>query len=125
MICFVIFQWLFVQKLWNNLEAVFNTPGTALKFQEEVVKFASIHKRWLKLMKRADETKNVLLCCFGSGEGSHPVMLTEIRQALEHCKKSLSTYLQTKREVKDYHIFTQKQNNKKSIKVKFDSHASM
>ena len=87
-----------MQKLWNNLEAVFNTPGTASEFQEEAVKFASIHKRWLKLMKKASDTKNILTCC-GPGEGTHSSLLAGIRRELEHCKKSLSTYLQTKREV--------------------------
>lgn len=85
--------------LWNNLEAVFNTPETVHEFSGEAVKFASIHKRWIKLMKKAHETKNVLNCCFGSGEVSQASLLSEIRSGLEECKKSLSTYLQTKREV--------------------------
>jgi len=84
--------------LWNNLEAVFNTPGTASQFQEEAVKFASTHKRWLKLMKKASETKNILTCC-SPGEGTHSALIAGIKLELEHCKKSLSTYLQTKREV--------------------------
>lgn len=91
-------QWLFVQKLWNNLEAVFNTPGTASEFQEEAIKFASIHKRWIKLMKKASDTKNILACC-KPGEGTQADVLSAISQELEFCKKSLSTYLQTKREV--------------------------
>ena len=100
----VILQWLFVQKLWNNLEAMFDTPGTALEFQDEAVKFSYIHKRWLMLMKRAHATKTVLLCCcFESGEGAHSIILTGIREELEHCKSSLNTYLQTKREVSYCH----------------------
>ena len=94
-----ILQWLLVQKLWNNLEAVFNTPQTVHEFSGEAVKFASIHKRWIKLMRKAHETKNVLHCCFGSGEVTQASLLSEIRAGLEECKKSLSTYLQTKREV--------------------------
>ena len=100
MICLnVCLQWLFVQKLWNNLEAVFNTPKTVQEFSGEAVKFASIHKRWIKLMRKAHSVKNTLLCCFGSGEVSQSQLLSEIRRQLEECRKSLSTYLQSKREV--------------------------
>ena len=96
---FIMFlQWLLVQKLWNNLEAVFNTPKTVQDFSGEAVKFASTHKRWIKLMRRAHEAKNILQCCFGSGEVSQSALLTEIRQRLEECRKSLSSYLQSKRE---------------------------
>ena len=84
--------------LWHNLEAVFSTTRTAQEFPGEAVKFASIHKHWIKLMKKASDTKNVLQCCFGSG--SHLLLLNGIRQELEECKKSLSSYLQLKREVK-------------------------
>ncbi len=87
-----------VQKLWHNLEAVFNTAGTAKQFPEEAVKFASTHKRWIKLMKRAQSNKNILHCCF-SGEEHLSVVLNGIMQELEACKKSLRSYLQSKREV--------------------------
>lgn len=50
-------------------------------------------------MKRAHEVKNTLQCCFGAGEPSQSLVLSEIRQQLEECRKSLSIYLQTKREV--------------------------
>ena len=93
-------QWLLVQRLWTNLEAVFNTPKTVHEFSGEAIKFASIHKRWIKLMKKAHGVKNILHCCFGSGEGSQSITLSEIKRELEECKKSLSTYLQSKREVR-------------------------
>ncbi len=91
-----------VQRLWNNLEAVFNTPKTVHDFSGEAVKFASIHKRWIKLMKKAHDVKNILQCCFGSGEVSQSLVLGEIKRELEECKKSLSTYLQSKREVSKF-----------------------
>ena len=85
--------------LWNNLEAVFNTPKTVHDFSGEAVKFASIHKRWIKLMKKAYGIKNIMHCCFSSGEVSQSLVLSDIKQQLEECKKSLSIYLQSKREV--------------------------
>ena len=91
-------QWLQVQELWHNLEAVFNTPTTSNEFPEEAVKFASIHKRWLKLMRATYQTKNVLQCCLG-GEVPKAKVLGDIGHDLELCKKSLSTYLLSKRKV--------------------------
>lgn len=88
-----------VQTLWNNLEAVFNTPQTVHEFSGEAVKFASIHKCWIKVMRKAHRVKNILLCCFGGGDVSQSLVLSEIKRELEECKKSLSTYLQSKREV--------------------------
>ena len=91
-------QWLQVQELWHNLEAVFNTPTTSKEFPEEAVKFASIHKRWLKLMRSTHQTKNVLQCCIGS-DVPKTKLLNDIGQDLEQCKRSLSTYLLSKRKV--------------------------
>ena len=85
-----------MQELWQNLEAVFNTPSTAKEFPEEAVKFASIHKRWLKLMKAAHQTRSVFLCCM-EGETPRYKQLAGIRSGLEDCKKSLSFYLRSKR----------------------------
>ena len=85
-----------VQELWQNLEAVFNTPSTAKEFPKEAVKFASIHKRWIKLMKAAHQVRSVLLGCM-EGETPRDKQLADIRSGLEDCKKSLSSYLRSKR----------------------------
>lgn len=87
--------------MWQNLEAVFNTPTTAKEFPEEAVKFASIHKRWIKLMRTAHETRGVLQCCTG-GEIPKNKELSSIGSELEECKKSLSSYLFSKRQVLFY-----------------------
>ena len=89
--------------MWHNLEAVFNNPMTSREFPEEAVKFASIHKRWLKLMRDTYQTKNVLQCCLG-GETPKAVLLSNIGHNLELCKKSLSTYLLSKRKVYAYQL---------------------
>ena len=88
-----------MQDLWRNLEAVFSTPSTAAEFPAEVVKFAAIHKNWVALMRRAHDTKNVLqCCCVGGGDTPVTTVLSRINQDLEECKKSLSSYLLSKRQ---------------------------
>lgn len=77
---------------------MFSNAGTSKEFPDEAVKFASIHKRWLKLMKVTYQTKNVLQCCTG-GEVPKARTLDDIGRELELCKKSLSTYLLSKRQV--------------------------
>ena len=91
-------QWLQVQELWHNLEAVFSNTATSKEFPDEAVKFASIHKRWLKMMKVTYQTKNVLQCCTG-GDVPKAKTLSDIGRELEVCQKSLSTYLLSKRQV--------------------------
>ena len=49
-------------------------------------------------MRATYQTKNVLQCCLG-GEMPKAVTLTNIGHNLELCKKSLSTYLLSKRKV--------------------------
>ena len=77
---------------------MFSNAATSKEFPDEAVKFASIHKRWLKLMKVTYQTKNVLQCCTG-GEVPKARTLDDIERELELCKKSLSTYLLSKRQV--------------------------
>ncbi len=92
-----------VQELWQNLEAVFNTSSTAKDFPEEAVKFASTHKSWVKLMRAAHQTKSVLLCCTG-GDSPREGQLATIARGLEDCKKSLASYLVSKRLVREIHV---------------------
>ncbi len=87
-----------VQELWQNLEAVFNSPITAKDFPEEAVRFASTHRDWLQLMRLAHRTRTVLVCCSGGDPPIHHRLAT-IASELEECKKSLESYLTTKREV--------------------------
>lgn len=91
-------QWIMVQEMWQSLEAVFNSPTTAKEFPKEVVKFASIHKRWMRLMERARNARGVLECCVG-GDVPQTDELANIASDLEECKKSLSSYLFLKRQV--------------------------
>ena len=94
-----------VQELWQNLEAVFNTSSTAKDFPEEAIKFASTHKSWVKLMRAAHQTKSVLLCCTG-GDSPREGQLATIARGLEDCKKSLASYLASKRLVREINDYT-------------------
>jgi len=94
----VLQQWLSVQELWHNLEAVFSDPSTATQFPEEAVRFTAIDANWSKIMGRACETRNVMQCCLG-GEVPKLEVLGGISRELEACKKSLSSYLLSKRQV--------------------------
>ena len=53
-------QWLSVQELWHNLEAVFGDPSTATEFPEEAIRFVAIDDRWGRIMQSAHETKNAM-----------------------------------------------------------------
>ena len=53
-------QWLGVQELWHNLEAVFDSQGLGHEFGKEAARFASADKIWKSLMKASIETKNVI-----------------------------------------------------------------
>ncbi len=92
-------QWMSVQELWQNLEAVFNSPLTAKEFPEEAVRFVSTHRDWLKLMRVAHQTRAVLSCCSGGDPPTHNRLAT-IASGLEECKKSLESYLTSKRQVR-------------------------
>jgi len=52
--------WLEVQDLWQYLEEVFSDPNAAKELPQEAKKFNRIDKGWVKMMKRAYDTRNVL-----------------------------------------------------------------
>lgn len=54
------FQWLAVQDFWRYLEAVFSNSITAKDLPQEFARFARVDKSYMKMAKRARETKNVL-----------------------------------------------------------------
>ncbi|KAL5457324.1 hypothetical protein EMCRGX_G034572 [Ephydatia muelleri] len=94
----VLLQWLGVQELWHNLEAVFDSRGHGHEFGEEAVRFAAADKVWKNLMKASVETKNVVQCCLGD-DIPKATVFSQVAYELEECKKSLSTYLLSKRKM--------------------------
>ena len=86
--------WVKVQMLWTSLESVFMGGDIAKQMPLEAKKFAKIDKDWIKIMAKAAEARNVVLCC--SNEllrNTLPVLYAE----LEKCQKSLEGYLEQKR----------------------------
>ncbi|XP_068697910.1 dynein axonemal heavy chain 8-like [Montipora foliosa] len=94
----VLEQWLTVQDLWKHLEEVFSHSGTAKDLPQEYNRFARVDKSYMKMMKRAYETRNVLQCCVG-GDVPKSQMLKHLGEELEICFKSLVGFLDSKRKV--------------------------
>lgn len=94
----VLEQWLTVQDLWQHLEEVFSHGGTAKDLPQEYNRFARVDKSYMKMMKRAYETRNVLQCCVG-GDVPKSQVLKHLGEELEICFKSLVGFLDSKRKV--------------------------
>lgn len=90
----VIEQWLYLQMLWMNLEAVFTGGDIAKQLPQDSKRFGSIDKAWVKLMGKAFETRNVVGLCYGNDMLE---FLAPLIEGLETCQKSLASYLETKR----------------------------
>ncbi|KAF0689476.1 Aste57867_19083 [Aphanomyces stellatus] len=90
----VLELWVKVQTLWMSLESVFTGGDIAKQMPLEAKKFAKIDKDWIKLMAKASETGNVVVCCSNEMlKSTLPILYGE----LEKCQKSLEGYLEQKR----------------------------
>ena len=86
-------QWLVIQEQWKQLESVFSSSSDSLV--SEAAQFDAVTASWAELMDSARASPGVLEWCEGGEGGS----LVKLREKLELCKKSLSLYLLSKREV--------------------------
>lgn len=56
-------KWLKVQQAWVSLVQVFTTGDISKAMPTESKIFKGVNARWLKIMERAAEQKNVVQCC--------------------------------------------------------------
>eukprot|EP01028_Stygiella_incarcerata_P006636 TRINITY_DN270_c0_g1_i1.p1 TRINITY_DN270_c0_g1~~TRINITY_DN270_c0_g1_i1.p1 ORF type:complete len:4523 (-),score=1222.92 TRINITY_DN270_c0_g1_i1:192-13760(-) len=90
----VLEMWVGVQGMYIYLEAVFVSGDIARQLPQEAKRFNNIEKTWLKVMAKANEVRNVVQFCYGNNPMSSLVFM---KDQLELCQKSLSGYLEQKR----------------------------
>jgi energy-coupling factor transporter ATP-binding protein EcfA2 len=90
-------RWLEVQALWKHLASVFGHHGDELTY--EASQFAIFDRDYNKFLLAATECHNILHWCYGSDEDVTKIGLLEnLAEGLEGCRKSLSTFLDLKRQ---------------------------
>mmetsp|Transcript_40960 Transcript_40960/g.47071 ORF Transcript_40960/g.47071 Transcript_40960/m.47071 type:complete len:872 (+) Transcript_40960:2789-5404(+) len=95
----VIDIWLIVQRKWMYLESIFNGSGDIRQqLNEEAKKFDRINTTYRKkIMENVAKKPNVYACCVASEGGSRLTELRNISTELDKCQKSLTNYLESKR----------------------------
>ncbi|XP_035496799.2 dynein axonemal heavy chain 10-like [Scophthalmus maximus] len=86
--------WLLVQRKWMYLESIFIGGDIRSQLPEEAKKFDDIDKRFKETMSDTVKGPNIKRCCL------LPNRLTDLQalsEGLERCQKSLSDYLDFKR----------------------------
>lgn len=89
--------WLEVQDMWLGAENIFNNPSAGKDIALESKRFLRVDKTWLKTQRQSAEIRNVLQCCLS--EPPKKGILKEMQKELEICNKSISLYLDRKRQI--------------------------
>jgi dynein heavy chain len=89
--------WLEVQDMWLGAENIFNNPSAGKDISLESKRFVRVDKTWLKTQRQSSEIRNVVQCCLS--EPPKKGILKEIQKELEICNKSISLYLDRKRQI--------------------------
>jgi dynein heavy chain len=89
--------WLEVQDMWLGAENIFNNPSAGKDIALESKRFVRVDKTWLKTQRQSSEIRNVLQCCLS--EPPKKGILKEMQKELEICNKSISLYLDRKRQI--------------------------
>ena len=89
--------WLEVQDMWLGAENIFNNPSAGKDVSLESKRFVRIDKTWLKTQRQSSEIRNVLQWCLS--EPPKKGILKEMQKELEICNKSISSYLDRKRQI--------------------------
>ena len=87
--------WMLVQRNCMYLESIFvGSDDIRHQLPQEAKRFDNIDKAWAKIMTDTAKNTNVLDACSAQGRLEE---LTRLAEELESCQKSLSEYLDTKR----------------------------
>jgi len=95
----VIDVWLIVQRKWMYLESIFNgSEDIRQQLNEEAKKFDKINNNYRKkIMESVAKQNNVYASCVIADGGSRYSELKNISTELDKCEKSLTNYLESKR----------------------------
>lgn len=87
--------WMGVQRKWMYLESIFvGSDDIRQQLPEEAKRFDGVDKAWRKIMADTARNPNVVDACTAEGRLE---ALNALAEQLETCQKSLSEYLDTKR----------------------------
>ena len=91
----VIEEWMQVQRKWMYLESIFiGSDDIRDQLPDEAKRFDKIDKGWADIMNDTAKNTNILECC---SKKNRLESLQELSEMLERCQKSLSEYLDNKR----------------------------
>ena len=90
----VLEAWLQVQRKWQYLESIFEGEDIKQQLPAATKKFEKIDQTWSKLMTESYRDKNVLRACCVEGRLD---VLKNMATELDACQKSLSDFLDSKR----------------------------
>ena len=91
----VLEVWMAVQRKWMYLESIFiGSDDIRDQLPEDARRFDKIDKSWFEIMTDTSKNVNILECCSVKFRLQN---LQEIAENLERCQKSLSEYLDSKR----------------------------
>jgi dynein heavy chain len=87
--------WFVVQRKWMYLESIFiGAEDIRQQLPEEAKKFDAVDKAWKQIMVATAKDPNVVRACTTEGRFE---LLKSLSERLDKCQKSLSDYLDTKR----------------------------
>jgi dynein heavy chain len=86
--------WYLVQRKWMYLESIFVAEDIRMQLPEEAKKFDAIDKAWKAIMAVTTSDPNVINATHAE---NRVAVLNNLSERLDKCQKSLSDYLDTKR----------------------------